>query len=240
MGIAMTLTTQSEPQVVMLSLWRNDEFRDIAGRIAHLLGKSYSNLRWLWIVGDSSDDTATILQQAAKGNRCIQVLKHDTGLLGDEPRQRLVRLAATVEYAFVYGVNKLDDYVLIHESDLRSSVDLVEQLLATKYCPVAGWPVLGNVFYDTWAYRANGKRFTNHSPYHEVYRPDAPFEVDSFGSVYMCHADDVRNGLRATPYACLTVCEQLRKRFGRRLFVDPRIVVEQPTSLWTPAIGAPV
>jgi hypothetical protein len=104
-------------------------------------------------------------------------------------------------------------------------------------CPIAGWPILpiGNqraVFYDIWAYRKDGRMFTNAPPFHACYQPDTPFEVDSFGSCWLAEAADMRTA-RFGDQAVLDVCAQLRAR-GRQLWVDPKLTIVQPTALWEP------
>lgn len=230
------------PRVYLLSYWKNDVGRQIEARMAHLLGKSYPNLGWLWVVGDSTDATyMRLAEQARDGSRCVIVL--DIG--GTDPtktrRQRLSE-TATRGYALIPADA---DYVLVHESDLRTPVDVVERFMANAEagrCPVAGWvtldaPGVGHVFYDTWAYRKDGQLFSNTPPYHACYKPDAPFEVDSAGSVILFAADDLRD--RIVRERCLVeVCDHLRA-LGRRIWVDPTIAVVQPPELWTPTVLEP-
>jgi len=224
------------PRVMMLSLWRNDEGRQLPDRIAQLLLKSYPELRWVWVVGDSADGTEERLRRVARTVKGIEVVKADTGIVGDEPGTRMRRLSLTAS-AGLDRVRPEDDYVLIHESDIISPHDLVERLLATGKCPVAGWPVLGGqsggIFYDTWAYRKDGRKFSNEPPHHPAYRPDQLFEVDGVGTVWMFHAEDVRAGVRCEALAAVELCQKLRAR-GRRIWVDPTLVVVQPLDLLIP------
>jgi hypothetical protein len=226
------------PRVVMMSLWRNDVQRQLNERVAHLLGKSYPNLRWVWVVGDCEDDTEKHLRALALAawDKSIEIVRHDTQIAGEEPETRLRRLSLTANAGFD-RVRDDDDYWLIHESDINSPVNLVERFLETGKCPVAGWPWLGEAgsktFYDIMAYRKNGAMFSNNPPYSECYRDDELFEVDSFGTVYMFHAQDVRDGLRCEDRAVLEICDGLKER-GRRLWVDPTIEVLQPLDLWVP------
>jgi hypothetical protein len=224
------------PRVVMISLWRDDELRRLYERTQHLLSKSYANLRWMWLVGDSSDATESMLRNIAwQSGRDAEIVRADTGIVGEDPTTRVRRLSVTVNAGFE-RVRESDEYVLIHESDLISPTDLVERFLETGKCPIAGWPVLpldtASLFYDTWAYRRNGVRFTNDAPHHACYRPDECFEVDSVGSVWMMHAEDLRAGVRAERLACVELCEKLRAR-GRRIWVDPRVQIIQSIDLWT-------
>jgi hypothetical protein len=232
------------PRVAMISLWRNDTEKFLDERIQHLLTKSYPNLHWIWLVGDCKDDTLAQLRGHAavlmsKYRRCmsrsITIINSDTGIPDD---RRLERLSVSASVALDF-VRADDDYVVFHESDLVSPVDIVERLIASDKCPVGAWPVIQlnekeRVFYDIWAYRdLKGRLFSDKPPYCEDYTPDKPFEVSSVGSVWMFHAEDAVAGLRMYYRACLELCEQLRAK-GRHIWVDPRIEVEQPTKLWTP------
>lgn len=227
------------PNIVISSLWRSDENRHLIQRAEHLLAKQpEGGLRWVWVVGDSEDETEKRLRWFAKKNpkKDIEIIRHDTGILGDEPRTRLRRLSQTVDVAFSQ-VREADDFWIHHESDLKSSPELVSQFLNTGKCPLAGWVTLGEVFYDTWGYTKNGNAFTNDPPYHSCYNPDEPFQVDSIGSVFMLQAEDLRAGVRCGTFGVRELCEKLRG-LGREIWVDPRIAIVQPLDLWVAAVHA--
>lgn len=230
--------------VVMCSMWRNDAGRDLRRRAEHLLSKRGPGLRWVWVVGDSEDATHTRLQEyidEIKPPGRVDLIVGHTHIPGDNYSARLRRLGATANF-WLAEVQPADEYVLIHESDIISPPDIVERFLAhaaAGRCPIAGWPVLPlgpngeTVFYDIWGYRKDGALFTNTPPYHACYRPDEPFEVDSVGSVWLFHAEDVRAGVYFDQNASVGLCAQLRDR-GRRIWVDPTLTVVQPRELWTP------
>ena len=148
------------------------------------------------------------------------------------------RLSLTAN-AGLEAVKPEDDYILIHESDLLSPVDLVERFLESGKSPIAGWPVLGeaNVFYDIWAFRGkDGAKFTGLPPYHESYKPDALFEVASVGSCWMFRAEDAlpsagSGGVRCEKWGAVELCQKL-KLLGRRSWGDPTIRIEQPMGLF--------
>ncbi|MCC6454192.1 MAG: glycosyltransferase [Caldilineaceae bacterium] len=227
------------PAVVLCSLWRNDEKRRLVDRVEHLLAKSetYPNLRWVWCVGDSKDDTAKALEELSTGYD-VSIIHHDTGIRGEAMSTRTRRLSEAAN-AMLGGVKETDDYVLVHESDLVSPGDVVKRMVAHAQagrCPIAGWTTLEvrpgqTVFYDTWGTRKDGVRFTNHAPYHVAYTADAPFTVDSFGSVFMFEAKDVEH-INMTTGGVLDLCKQLKEQ-GRELWIDPRLPIVQPVDLWT-------
>lgn len=227
----------------MLSMWRNDTQRNLRERALHLLSKSYPALRWVWIAGDSQDDTYGQLLEIVnevRPLRKVDLVRHDTGIVGSDMPTRLRRMSATANQ-WLAQVREDDDYLLIYESDIISPVNLVERFLrhaAEERCPIAGWPILPvtdtqAIFYDIWAYRKDGRKFTNLPPFHECYNPEEPFEVDSVGTCWLFHADDVRREARFEDRAVLDLCATLRS-YGRHLWVDPKLVVVQPKGLWEP------
>lgn len=223
----------------MLSFWRTDVGRDLTARAAHLLGKSYPGLEWVWVVGDSTDSTYEALDGVCANHPSgDQVDIYDIGptptmVTDPNPRLRAFSRAAQRGLDSVWGDIET---VVIHESDIESPPDLVEQLLAVDGDVVGAWPVLESraVFYDTWAYRGlDGEHFTNGYPWHRDYREDAPFEVQSVGTVWRFPAAAVRRGLACTQFGAVELCRGLRQQ-GYRIWCDPRLIVVQPRALWTP------
>lgn len=232
------------PRVVMCSMWKDDCNRRIVDRVEHLLAKAetYPALRFVWVVGDSTDDTTRALANLSMGYDNARIVDiGDTGIVGSGMATRLRRLSETGNEWWNWCDGGFDGYVMIHESDILSPPDVVNQLVAHAErgrCPIAGWPTIKlrgeqgvAYFYDTWAYRKDGVRFENDVPYHACYRYPEPFTVDSFGTMYMFHAEDVPL-VRFENNAVLDLCRQLREQ-GRDLWVDPTLKVEQPRDLWT-------
>jgi hypothetical protein len=224
--------------VVVISLWRDDMHRDIKRRVDHLLSKSYPVKRFIWVVGNCQDETEDYLHaRAERSGQDVTVVPYDSRYQDDDPDSRLRRLSET----FNAGLDHLrpeDDTLLVHESDLISPVNVIERLLAVPGDVRAGWPVLtvpnngGAVFYDTYAYRKDGQMFINGWPYHPCYRAGQPFEVDSVGSCWLAPALDFRAGIRCDRYAVMDLMRQLKAN-GRRIVVDPTLMIEQPAGLWT-------
>jgi hypothetical protein len=222
-------------RTVLLSFWRSDIERDLEARVAHLLAKT-GIARWLWVVGDSVDDTEAHLRAIAWPGR-VTVIRHDTGIVGEDRETRLRRFSRTAD-AGLEHLHPEADRVLIHESDLRSPRDIAQRLAGERDEAVAGWPTLTigtkTIFYDTYVYRAQGRHFEAHPPYHAVYRPDQRFAVDSVGSVWSLPAWAVRDGVRGGDHGALGLCAGLRDR-GVTILVDPTVPVVQPFALWDPA-----
>lgn len=227
------------PRVLMCSMFRNDAWSQIGHRVRHLLAKAetYENVRWLWLVGDSRDETVLVLRELTAGREDVTIVEVDTGIGGDDADSRLYRMGQTANHYFKH-VRPTDDFILIHESDIVSPPDLVNRFVAhaqNGYCPIAGWPTLEirpshKIFYDTLAYVKDGKRFGHTPPYHQCYQRDKVFSVDSFGTCFMFEAADAPHVLMDRR-AVLDLCWHLRER-GHTLYVDPTLEVVQPTELW--------
>lgn len=233
------------PRVVLCSMWRNDLNRRLVDRVEHLLAKSetYPNLRWVWVVGDSTDGTIQALSDLTTGYDNVRILNiGNTGIEGNDAASRLKRLSVTAnEYFYEIDRYTIDfDYILVHESDIASPRNIVNRLVAHAEqgrCPIAGWPTIKlrgeqgvSYFYDVWAYRKDGVRFTHDVPYHKCFRYPEPFQVDSFGTCFLFHAEDAPL-IHMQEQAFLDLCRQLRAQ-GRTLWVDPTLEVQQPVDLW--------
>lgn len=215
--------------IVVMSLWRTDAARSLEARVSHLLAKTASghDVRWLWAVGDSADDTEARLVASAAG-RPVTVVRCDSGIGGEDAASSRRRLAVAGTRLFA-ALRDSDDIACLHESDLVTPPDLLDRLLAGK-TPAAGWPTItlnGHPqFYDTWAYRTiAGDHFRP-----DMRPPSGPFEVGSFGSCWAAPARLVR-GRQLDEECVVGLCGQWRRE-GVRLWVDPAIPVVQPASLW--------
>jgi len=216
---------------VLMSLWRSDMERQIKKRADHLLSKTSvkDNIRWLWAVGDSNDSTEQFL--LSYSNPVVTVVRCDSGVTGDgENTIRRRRSAFTASQMFTH-LREDDDYACLHESDLCSPVDVIDQLFDNPL-PCAAWPVIQfhdrTQFYDIWAYRSlQGQLF--HS---DTTAPTGRFQVSSFGSCWMAPAQLVKDRM-LDDEAVVGLCKQWVKE-GIKLWVNPTIVIHQPVDLWEP------
>lgn len=219
------------PNTVISSMWRNDATRNLMGRAEHLLLKWQPGVRYVWVVGDSSDDTEAQLRDIVEvGDWPVEIIRHDTGIVGEDANVRLRRMSLTASAGFDQ-VRADDEWWILHESDLISPINLVDLMTGSGFDVLGGWVTLGDMFYDTYAYRKDGKLFTNHPPYHACYKPDEPFELDCIGSVMMFPARELRIGVRCDSGGVVELCRQFTED-GLRIWCDPRIKIQQPVELW--------
>lgn len=226
----------------MCSSWRNDAERDLLERAWHLVDKTYPNMRWVWVVGDSDDETFAILDDFAEEIHYhrglnITVIEHETEHKGSDHRARLARLSESCSMALA-EIKATDDYMVMHESDLISPDDLIEQFLATGKDYVAGatWLHAGEtrLFYDVWGFWRDGVRFCNDPPYHACWKDDELFQVDSFGSCWMVKAAPFVDGLRCYTDAAREMSGKLVRDYDAELWCAPWIEIIQPMELWEP------
>lgn len=231
----MSLVTSLLPRVVILSMWANDVERGLEARVNHLLAKTYANLRYVWVVGDSQDDTENLLHQyrIAHMDKAIAIVRYDSNIADDNPNPRLMRVSLAAN-AGLKTVKMNDVYWLIHESDLITPVDVAERLMAHGKDVIGGWVTLGDTdtFYDSYVYRKDGVRFNNHAPFHACYKPNEVFELDSIGSCWLFPAKAIRDGMHCDTHGALQLCEWL-KAHHYSIWCDPTTRVIQPVELWS-------
>lgn len=228
----------SNMKIVVCSLWRNDAGRNLLKRAGHLLDKTAAGrVTWLWAIGDSDDRTELRLRHLAADESCyntIRVMNVDTGVVGEDAPTRRIRSSRSATAMFAHPDVASADYVLLHESDLISPVDVIDRLLiAGDSNPCAGWPTIdighGPQFYDTWAYiDTTGRNFDAHAQ-----RPSVPFRVHGFGSVWIAPARRVA-GRVLREHAIRELCAAWRRE-GVPMWVDPNTEIIQPRELWEPA-----
>ena len=228
-----------------MSLWRNDEDRKLEARVQHLAAKAEHTdhtVSYLWLVGDSTDNTYRdlIVYGLRHVSHEVRITKAESGVpAGEDTPTRRRRFSANANDLFSrIPEDKGDDYVLLHESDIQSPPDLVDRLLAhlselRERSAIAAWPVMEldgvDVFYDIWAFRRlNGLHFKQSAKSRH-----SRMEVSSFGTVWMAPAFLVRD--RTISEDCVVnLCAQWRRE-GVKLWTAADVVVRQPTALWTPS-----
>jgi hypothetical protein len=192
--------------------------------------------------GDSTDDTLAELQAWAIEDERITVTKYDTGLERQwhttrPERMRAMALTGNRNWEQI-ARDGWGDYALMLEADLLFQPDLLTELITRKpaaadiFAPLIWINVNGYLrFYDVWAFRHQGKLFEPAPPAWYFTRfGDAPFEVESVGSVVLFKMECItEGGLRLCEReAVLGMCKQAREQ-GYKIFADPTLHVLHPS-----------
>ncbi len=187
-----------------------DRYLDQVWELHEYLAARCEILHCVWGEGDSTDGTRARLQKAANawGKRqgargkngvtdcpapfppapCPLIVDcaHGGPAYGSvEDEQRFHQLAYVGNQIWA-AIPEETDVVIYVESDLIwSAPTLIGLLDATAIWPAVAPMVLdsppANTFYDVWAYRRNGVRFTKQPPYHPEIS-SKPLQLDSAGS----------------------------------------------------------
>lgn len=225
--------------ITIISCFRNStlyipRYFDQIGALDKLLAARGDWLKLILGYGDSTDGTGEMLLEEAQFSMdaLLVDVSHGGPVFGSiENAQRFKQLA--------YVGNKLldcvpadADVVGILESDLiwqpETIVSLIERL---KYVHAVAPLVMDDLtsFYDVFAFRKDGVRFTKTPPYHEgldignaVLIP-----VDSAGSVLFAHGDLARKARLSDGEAIIGYCKGIYDN-GGSIWLDTAQAVQHP------------
>lgn len=184
------------------------------------LEKYHKNLIYVIIEGDSYDDTYKSLKkwldgsEDGKKDRNYILKKYDKGY-GKFPKNRdtkRTRYFAEVRNMLVDYVLEIPDISLVFMVDASYGLsgDIIsnlEKTLKRDGADISAPLNLGHkdhtgkwMFYDTFAYRKDGKEFTNHYPYHKdvesSLKSGKSVKLDSCGGAYLVKREVFDAGVR--------------------------------------------
>lgn len=212
-------------KITIISCFRNatahiPRYFDQMGALSALLARRGDWLKLILGYGDSTDGTGEMLHEEAtfSMDALLVDVSHGGPAFGSiEHPQRFKQLAAMGNKLLGYVPNDTD-VVGIVESDLIWEAQSILQLLEDlEHVPcVSGMIMDGpNSFYDVFAARRNGQRFTKTPPYHPDITPDSDLlEVDSAGSVLFMDAELARKARFTDGEAIVGYCRQIRDAGG--------------------------
>jgi hypothetical protein len=194
---------------------------------------SSHSIRQVAVEGDSTDQTRTQLKEYATDyglDLDLRTKSHGGPVYGStEAPERFTALSGVANEVFA-GVRESDDVFVYVESDLIWRPEILLRLASRL---VHGVDVLapmvfaGEHFYDLWAFRINGHRFSPTAPYYSGLRNDGPTKIDSAGSCLVMKAHVARETPPMTTGALVEWCGNARaKGFG--IYVDARERIHHP------------
>lgn len=225
--------------VTIISCFRNatayiPRYFDQIDHLAIVLARRtpHARLNLLLGYGDSTDGTGEMLFEAAAdsiGAHLIDV-SHGGSQYGSIEHPERFKQLAFVGNKLLANVPSDADVVGIVESDLVWEAQTMTRLIDHLAWVPAIAPMImdgPNSFYDVYAYRMNGERFTKTPPYHwrlENFYNDLTM-LDSAGSVLFMDADLARKARFTDEQAIVGLCEQIREQ-GGRIWLDPKATIQ--------------
>jgi hypothetical protein len=193
------------------------------------------DLVFSFVEGDSQDDTHARLTDWAADDPRVRLQKIDVEPIRDFS-ERVAKWAELGNAAIEGLAGTHYDFLLWCESDLSIPPDLIAQLAADDVDIVAPAIFLGGLFYDTWGFRGlDGRKFANAAPHHPAYQPFGLVELASVGSTVLFKRAVIDSPVRLRGVhengLLVGMCNDARSK-GFRVFLDSRLAIVHPTSLW--------
>lgn len=191
----------------------------------------YTRLNLLLGYGDSTDGTGEALFEAAAdsiGAHLIDVSHGGPHFGSIEDAQRFRQLAQTGNKLWA-AIPPDADVVALVESDLIWEAETMLRLIDhLHFCEVIAPMVMDGPesFYDVFAYRKDGVRFTKTPPYCADLNGKV-LKVDSAGSVLFMRAGLARLVRFTEDEVVVGMCKQIYQ-YGGAIFVDPTLKVIHP------------
>lgn len=224
--------------VTILSCFRNAAGAQIARYFAQidslvcLLSKRGDTLQLVLGYGDSDDGTEADLYEEASHRMIETVLlgvDHGGPHFGSIEHPERFRQLAYVGNQLLSCVLRSADVVGIVESDLIWEAQVLIDLMAhLQFCEAIAPMVMDgpNSFYDVYAYRKDGVRFTKTPPFHRGVNGSV-VKVDSAGSVLFMRGDLARLVRFPEEDVIVGLCRRIYE-LGGAIFLDPSLSVFHP------------
>lgn len=224
--------------VTILSCFRNathyiERYFDQIQGLSNVLVARGDRLKLILGYGDSIDGTGEMLYDEATFAMDALVIdvSHGGKEYGSiEDAQRFKQLAF-VWNKLLACVPQESDVVGIVESDLLWDAQTMLDLIAhTAYVPAVAPMVMDgpDSFYDVFAFRKNGVRFTKTPPYHEwLDRCSDLVQLDSAGSVLFVRGDLAKQARFTESEAIIGYSKDIYQH-GGSIWLDPQARIDHP------------
>ena len=194
--------------------------------------------RWhLYLIeGDSLDASWEFIKEWAEEDRRITIRQFHVGKATE--RESIAERWANVGNKCIEMIpaNSTHTHVMWLEADLCFPPELIRRLLNHNVDIVSPIIFLGGLFYDTWGFRGmDGKKWTNHAPYHPEFLPMTLLPMHSVGScvLFARKVMDVGIRFKGTHEDGLLVgiCNDAR-RIGMAIYADTSTAILHPVDNW--------
>ena len=199
---------EKNSKIAIASIVRNEEHNGSLKRFlscCHKLEKSHKNIVYIFIEGDSSDNTYEVLQNWLTPKKNYILKKIDRNHLPfakDRNPKRTVYFAElrNMLIDLALSIPEVSEVLMI-DANYGWKDDLISSLRGADVDIAAPLVVMHKdqhgkyLFYDTWAFRKNGVQFSHWHPYTKGLGHD-PLDVDSAGGCYLVKRRVLDAGVR--------------------------------------------
>lgn len=228
--------------VVIVSYFHNAEsyvqrYFDQMAALQQLLEVRGDTLRLILGYGDCTDNTERMIRDDVNESFMATLVdvSHNGKVFGSVVDAQRFKQLAKIGNALWQRVPKLADIVGLVESDLTWKPESLLKLIdgAVSLEDSLGSPTLlapmvklsDGRFYDTWAFRRNGRNFRNASPYHPDLRSPVDYlQMDSVGSCFFGKAEVLRELTWPEKDVVVGFCRQAKEK-GVEILLDTQTEV---------------
>ena len=228
-------------KVVIASIMRDEEHNSNLKRFLNCCQEleKYHDLVYVFIEGDSSDKTYDVLKDwlVEEKNYILKKVDRKYGHFAKNRDQKRTIYFAELRNMLIDSILSIPEIseVLMIDANYGWKGDIVSSLRKTK-ADISAPLVVGHkdhggkyLFYDTWAFRKNGREFTSRYPYINGFDPKKPIKVDSVGGGYLINRDVLEAEVRYDGHRdCEHVgfCRRAKKK-GFITKINPKIVIKK-------------
>jgi hypothetical protein len=199
---------EKNPKIAIASIIRNEEHN------GHLEGffdccqkleKYYKDIVYIFIEGDSSDNTYEVLKNWLTSKKSYILKKVDrkhSPFAKDRNNKRTIYFAELRNMLIDYALSIPEvSEILMIDANYGWKGDLISSLRDTNADIAAPLVVMNKsrdgkpLFYDTWAFRKDGRQFSHYHPYVKGIGSE-PFDLDSVGGGYLIKRKVLEKGSR--------------------------------------------
>lgn len=229
-------------KLAIASIVRNEErngnlrrFLDCCQELEHY----HNNIIYIFVEGDSIDKTYDILKNwvdARDGSILEKVNKGTPQYPKNRDPKRTIILGELRNRLIEIILSKQDiTEVLMIDASYGWKADIITSLRETNadiaaplnvYCM---GPNQKYIFYDTWAYRKNGKEFRSNYPYAEGMAFDRPIDIDCVGGGYLIRRAILDAGIRyggSNDTEHFALCKSARD-IGFSIKINPKVYIRK-------------
>lgn len=190
------------------------------------------NVRVIAVEGDSTDSTKDVLLSSPDWVHYHEC-SHGGPIYGSTEDPARMRALSSVGNTILAGVTQTDDVLVYVESDLIWDAHTIGSLVDIAFEGrdntdiVAPLIMAGDLFYDIWAFRRDGNRFSPFWPHFPGLYDTVSLPVDSAGSCLVMRAEVARQCRIRDDNALVGFCDDATSK-GFNIRVDHRWVVRHP------------